>query len=294
MKEATAPRPVWRVKRRRLVIPKGMNANRLFLYAATLLVGFMTLCALFPQWIAPYSPGTMNLSALLQPPGADHLLGTDYFGRDVFSLIVYGARDSLLIGVASVLVGGGLGGFIGALSGYAGGVVDVVIMRFVEVLMSIPSILLALAIAAAVGPSLFNVVLAVAAALIPNFARVMRSQILTIKNKSYVLASHSMGSSGIHIFLKHILPNSLAPFLVMTTVGVGTSILTSSGLSFLGLGVIKEIPDWGTVLAQGRGYLTVAWWICTFPGLAIALFVLSINVMGDSVRDTLDPRKYSR
>ncbi|MNH72521.1 putative D,D-dipeptide transport system permease protein DdpC [compost metagenome] len=291
MKEATALKPIWKINWKARVSLRRISASSVFLYAACLVVVFMTVSAIVPQWIAPYSPETMNLDQLLQPPGTVHLLGTDYFGRDVFSLVIYGARDSLLIGVASVIVGGGIGGTIGALSGYAGGWVDVIVMRLIEILMSIPGILLALAIAAAVGPSLFNIVLAVSAGVIPNYARVMRSQVLTVKNKPYVLASRSIGSSGLSIFLKHVLPNSLSPFLVMATVGIGTSILTSSGLSFLGLGVIKEIPDWGTVLSQGRGYLTVAWWICTFPGAAIALFVLSVNIIGDRVRDALDPRK---
>ncbi|USB32644.1 ABC transporter permease [Paenibacillus sp. YPG26] len=291
MKEATALKPIWKINRKQKASPRQISISKVFLYAAGVLVAFMAVCAVVPQWIAPYSPETMDPASLLQPPGTAHLFGTDYFGRDVFSLVVYGARDSLLIGVASVLVGGGIGGAIGALSGYAGGWVDTIVMRIIEILMSIPGILLALAIAAAVGPSLFNIVLAVSAGVIPNYARVMRSQVLTVKNKPYVLASRSIGSSELRIFVKHVLPNSLSPFLVMATVGIGTSILTSSGLSFLGLGVIKEIPDWGTVLSQGRGYLTVAWWICTFPGLAIASFVLAVNLIGDRIRDVLDPRK---
>ncbi|MED1791460.1 ABC transporter permease [Brevibacillus nitrificans] len=268
-----------------------MDLSQLFVSGAGLIVVFLIFCAVAPQWIAPYSPTDMDAANLLKPPGADHLFGTDYFGRDVFTLVIYGSRDSLLIGLASVLVGGLAGAGLGTLSGYVGGWVDVVIMRLIEVLMTIPGILLALAIAAAMGPSTMNVVLAIAAGTIPRYARVMRSQILTVKNRPYVLASRSIGSSPARIFFKHVLPNSTAPFLVMATIGIGTSILTGSGLSFLGLGVIKEIPDWGTVLSQGRGYLTVAWWVCTFPGLAIALFVLSVNIIGDRIRDALDPKK---
>ncbi|TBL73882.1 ABC transporter permease [Paenibacillus thalictri] len=295
MKESTAVKPVWNTG-----APTGrtagfrlrrLDATHILLYAAGAVVLFLIACAIVPQWVAPFSPTQMDPGRLLQPPGAAHLFGTDYFGRDVYSLVVYGSRDSLLIGLASVVVGGLAGAALGSLSGYVGGIVDLVIMRFIDVLMTIPGILLALAIAAAMGASTFNVVLAISASAIPRYARVMRSQILTVKNRSYVLASRSIGSSGLRIFWKHVLPNSLAPFLVMATIGIGTSILTGSSLSFLGLGVIKEIPDWGTVLSQGRGYLTVAWWVCTFPGLAIALFVLSINIIGDRIRDTLDPRK---
>ncbi|RXZ78861.1 ABC transporter permease [Paenibacillaceae bacterium] len=236
----------------------------------------------------------MDAASLLQPPSKTHWFGTDYFGRDVFSLVVYGSRDSLLIGLSSVVVGGIIGAGIGMLSGYVGGWLDVIMMRLIEVLMTIPGILLALAIAAATGPSLTNIVLAISASAIPRYARVMRSQILSVKNRTFVLASRSVGSSSFRIFWKHVLPNSYVPFLVMATIGIGTSILAGSGLSFLGLGVVKEIPDWGTVLAQGRGYLTVAWWMCTFPGLAIALFVLAINSIGDYIRDVLDPRHSSR
>ncbi|MFC3747323.1 ABC transporter permease [Paenibacillus sp. GCM10012306] len=291
MKEATALKPIWKSESKRPERSWHLGVSDLFLYAAELVVLFLVVCAIVPGWVAPYSPTMMDAAQLLQPPGAKHFLGTDYFGRDVFSLIVYGSRDSLLIGLSSVIVGGLTGGVLGAFSGYVGGWIDQVIMRIIEVLMTIPGILLALAIAAAIGPSLINVVLAIAAGTIPRYARVMRSQVLSVKNRAFVTASRSIGSSGFRIFYKHVLPNSLAPFLVMATIGIGTSILTGSGLSFLGLGVIKEIPDWGTVLAQGRGYLTVAWWICTFPGLAIALFVLAINIIGDRLRDKLDPRK---
>ncbi|RXZ83265.1 ABC transporter permease [Paenibacillaceae bacterium] len=271
-----------------------LGGSHLFLYVSGLIIMFIILCAIVPQWITSLSPTKIDPSSLMQPPGRNHWLGTDYFGRDVFSLIVYGSRDSLLIALASVAVGGVAGTALGTLSGYIGGWVDILVMRFTEVLMTIPGILLALAIAAATGPSLTNVVLAIAASAIPRYARIMRSQVLSVKNRPFVLASRSIGSSNIHIFLKHVLPGSFTPFLVMSTIGIGTSILAGAALSFLGLGVVKEIPDWGAVLAQGRGYLTVAWWICTFPGLAIALFVLAINIIGDHIRDILDPRNSSR
>jgi peptide/nickel transport system permease protein len=206
-------------------------------------------------------------------------------------LIVYGARESLFIGFASVIVGGLIGGAIGAISGYFGGRTDSVLMRFIDVVMTIPGVLLALAVAAALGPGLWNIILAVALASVPNYARIMRGQILSIKSRPFITASRSIGAAELSIFVKHVLPNSLSPLLVMAAIGVGTSILTGSGLSFLGLGVLKEIPDWGALLSQGRGYLTVAWWICTFPGLAITLFVISVNVIGDELRDALDPKK---
>ncbi|PFO01442.1 D-ala-D-ala transporter subunit [Bacillus sp. AFS076308] len=284
--ETTLRVPKWTLKRRKT----NFSISNLFLYTSTVIVLFIIACAIFPKWIAPFSPTYMNTEFILSKPSADHWFGTDYFGRDVFSLVIYGSQDSLIIGVTSVLIGGIIGGSIGAFAGYIGGFVDVILMRVIDILMTIPGILLALAIAAALGPSLFNIVLAVAASAIPGYARVMRGQMMSIKKRKFVDASRSIGTPSWRIFLWHILPNSWSPLLVLGTIGLGTSILIGSGLSFLGLGTIKEIPDWGALLSQGRGYLTVAWWISTFPGLAITLFVLSINIIGDKLRDSFDPK----
>ncbi|MEH7546277.1 ABC transporter permease [Neobacillus vireti] len=284
--ETTLRVPKWTLKKRKT----NFSISNLFLYTSTVIVLFIIACAIFPKWIAPFSPTYMNAEYILSKPSANHWFGTDYFGRDVFSLVIYGSQDSLIIGVTSVLIGGIIGGSIGALAGYIGGFVDVILMRVIDILMTIPGILLALAIAAALGPSLFNIVLAVAASAIPGYARVMRGQMMSIKKRKFVAASCSIGTPSWRIFLWHILPNSWSPLLVLGTIGLGTSILIGSGLSFLGLGTIKEIPDWGALLSQGRGYLTVAWWISTFPGLAITLFVLSINIIGDKLRDSFDPK----
>jgi len=297
MREAITAKTVWQERRQGLSIPKlawRLNVTDLFLYTAVAIVAFILICAIVPSWIAPYSPTEMVPDHILQGPSAAHWFGTDYFGRDVFSVVVHGSRDSLFIGFASVLLGGLVGGAIGALSGYAGGVIDTVIMRLNDILMTIPGILLALAIAGALGPSLFNIVLAVAVSAIPGYARVMRAQVISIKNRTYITASASIGASPLHIFGKHVLPNALSPLLVMATIGIGSAILTGAGLSFLGLGVLREIPDWGTLLSQGRGYLTVAWWICTFPGLAVTIYVLSVNIIGDRLRDYMDPKKAIR
>jgi peptide/nickel transport system permease protein len=264
--------------------------NRVLLSSAIGIILFIIVCAIVPSWIAPYSPTDMNASMILKSPNMKNFFGTDYFGRDVFSLVVHGARDSLLIGLASVVVGGLVGATIGALAGYIGKVVDMAFMRFIDVLMVIPGILLALAIAAALGPSLRNTILAVSVASIPGFARVMRSQVISIKSRPFIDAARSVGTSHLEIVLRHVLPNSLSPLIVMATIGVGSSILVGSGLSFLGLGEVGGIPDWGMLLSQGRGYLTVAWWITTFPGLAITILVLSINLIGDELRDYLDPK----
>lgn len=271
----------------------GISFSKALVVSASALLLFMLLCVVAPGWIAPYAPTEMIMTSVMQPPSPQHLFGTDYFGRDIFSLVVHGSRDSLMIGFASVLVGVLIGGTLGALSGYVGGKLDAVVMRFIDVLMTIPGILLALAIAGALGPSLFNLVLAIAISSVPGYARVMRAQIMSINNRTYITAAKAIGVSPLSIFLKHVLPNAFSPLLVMATIGMGTAILAGSGLSFLGLGVLKEVPDWGTLLAQGRGYLTVAWWICTFPGLMITLFVLSINIIGDRLRDFFDPKKAS-
>jgi len=294
MKEVITSEVTWQGRRLRFptsLFQKRLAVSELFVVVAALVVAFIILCAVVPGLIAPYLPTEMLTDQLLQAPSAAHLFGTDYFGRDIFSVVVYGSRDSLFIGFASVIIGGLVGGLIGVISGYVGGIVDTILMRLIDVLMTIPGILLALAIAASLGPSLLNIVLAVAVSAIPGYARVMRGQMISIKSRPFIMASRSIGSSSIQILWKHVLPNSVSPLLVMATLGIGSSILTGSGLSFLGLGLIKEIPDWGTLLSQGRGYLTVAWWICTFPGLAITLFVISVNIIGDHVRDVLDPKK---
>lgn len=293
MREAVSSKAVWRKRSKPLVSVRlsRVTAADLLLLLAGVVILFIAACAIVPAWIAPYSPTEMLTDSIMQPPSAAHLFGTDYFGRDIFSVVVHGSRDSLFIGFASVLVGGLAGGAIGALSGYAGGIVDTLLMRCNDILMTIPGILLALAIAGALGPGMTNIVLAVAISTVPGYARVMRAQIISIKGRIFISASRSIGSSPLFIFWRHVLPNALSPLLVMATIGVGTSILTGSGLSFLGLGVIRVVPDWGTLLSQGRGYLTVAWWICTFPGLAITLFVLAVNMIGDRLRDNLDPKK---
>jgi peptide/nickel transport system permease protein len=260
------------------------------LLISLLYVAFIAACALFSPQIAPYDPIRMSPGEALQPPSLAHLFGTDHFGRDVFSIVIYGSRVSLLMGVSSVLIGGIVGGLFGALAGYIGGWVDTVFMRIIDVLMTIPNILLAMTIAAALGPSLFNMVLAIAVSSIPAYARVMRGQTLSVKNRPFVMATRSIGTREIRIFFRHVLANSWSPFLVMATIGLGGSILAAAGMSFLGLGVFREIPDWGSLLSQGRGYITVAWWICTFPGLVVTIFVLSINIIGDKLRDMIDPK----
>ncbi|TSB47847.1 ABC transporter permease [Alkalicoccobacillus porphyridii] len=268
---------------------KGWTRKALLWGGIAVLIG-ITAAALMPSVIASQSPPVMQPDQLLQPPGSTHFFGTDQLGRDVFSLIVYGSAQSLFIGVASVLVGGFIGTLISLIGGYFGGILDMFLMRCIDILMTIPGILLAITVSALLSTSLTSTILAVSIAMIPNFARVMRSQVIAVKNRLFIKAAISSGASHAKIIITHILPHCMSPLLVMATIGMGTSILIGAGLSFLGLSEIKELPDWGYLLSQGRSYLNVAWWVATFPGLAITILVLSVNLIGDELRAYFDPR----
>jgi len=265
------------------------------LVALSLLVlAFVAACALVPGWLAPQLPTDMRSDAILQAPGLAHWFGTDQFGRDVYSLVVFGARQSLLIGVAAVLIGSTLGVSLGLLAGYAGGWLDALLMRATDIWMAVPSLLLAIALATALGPSLTNTIVAISVASIPRYARILRGQAMAVRSRAFVEAARAAGASHLAILRGHILPHCMAPILVMATLGIGSAILAGSSLSFLGMGVNDELPDWGYLLTQGRGYLTVAWWTVTFPGLAITALVVSVNLLGDALRRRLDPRAAAR
>ncbi|MEC0226108.1 ABC transporter permease [Paenibacillus alba] len=270
---------------------KKLSLSKILLGFSLFVLAFLVLCAIAPSWIAPYSPTDMMTDQLLKAPSFAHPLGTDQFGRDVWTLVIYGSQQSLIMGVVSVLIGGFIGTLFGLLAGYWGGIVDSIFMRFNDILMTIPGILLAIAISVALGPSFFNVILAISVATIPGKARVVRSTVISIRNRPFIDAARAVGTSHLEIMVRHILPNCFSPLLVMMTIGVGSSILVGTGLSFLGLGVVKEIPDWGYMLSQGRSYMTVAWWVATFPGLAITLLVIVVNLLGDEIRDRMDPKK---
>lgn len=280
---ATARNPATRKPRKKCAAPAGP-----WIAGATL--ALLVACAVWPGALAPFDPTDMDGSAILQAPGWPHILGTDNFGRDVFSLIVTGTRQSLLLGCCAVLLGGTVGGFLGLLAGYGGRVVDGALMRFLDIWMSIPDMLLAIVIAAGLGASFANVVLAVGLTAVPRYARVMRAQVIALRGRNYVEAARAIGASPVRVLLYHVAPHTVPAMLVITTLGVASAILTGAGLSFIGLGVIDDRPDWGFLLSQGRAYLTVAWWFATFPGLAITTLVLSINVLGNALRPRLDPQ----
>lgn len=282
-----APVPAQRTAepRLRLALPAWLRPG-LVLPVTIMIV--MLAFGLFPEWIAPFEPTDMA-DAILAPPDRVHWFGTDHFGRDVLSLVIYGARQSLLMGACAVFVGGVAGGLIGLVSGYGGRKIDLVLMRLLDIWMAVPDILLAIIIAAALGPSLTNTIIAVGLVTVPRYARVMRAQVLAIRSRPFIEASRSIGSPHTLIVLRHILPHTVSQMLVMATLGVGSSILIGASLSFIGLGVIDDQPDWGFLLSQGRSYLTVAWWFATFPGLAITALVISANLLGDRLQNWLDP-----
>ncbi len=245
--------------------------------------------AILAPVISPYQPNELNLGASLQPPSTQHLLGTDRMGRDILTRIIYGTRISLIVGVIAVGISGLLGVVFGTLAGYYGGYVDGIIMRIVDVLLAFPSILLAIALVAVLGASLFNIMLAIAIVNWVGYARVVRGEFLSLKNKEFVSAAKAMGANTFRIIFKHMLPNCIAPIIVMATLGMAGAIITESSLSFLGLGVQPPTPSWGEMLNTGRQIIRQAWWVSTFPGIAIMLAVLSFNILGDGLRDALDP-----
>jgi peptide/nickel transport system permease protein len=224
------------------------------------------------------------------PPSADHIFGTDNLGRDIFTRVLYGGAISLQVGIFSVAIGSTIGTLLGLVSGYYGKWVDTLIMRFIDVMLAFPGILLALVIIAVLGRDLRNVMIAVGISTIPIYTRIVRGTTLSIKQNDYIVAAQAIGSPTWRILLVHILPNTLAPIIVVTTNGVAGAIIAGAALSFLGLGQQPPDPEWGLMLAQGREYIRVAWWVTTFPGLAIMTTVLAINLLGDGLRDILDPR----
>jgi ABC-type dipeptide/oligopeptide/nickel transport system permease subunit len=245
--------------------------------------------ALAAPLLAPYSPEAMQLDATLLPPSPTHLLGTDHLGRDILSRLIYGARYSLLIGFAAVSAGLLVGVPLGAISGYYGGWLDLVIQRVVEILLSFPGFLLALSLVAVLGVGIENVVIAVALGVMPAFVRLVRATTLSIRGRDYVAAAQVAGAGHLTIIGRHVLPNTVPSLVIQATLGLGATLLTAAGLGFLGLGVQQPTPEWGAMLGEGRAYIFSNPNLATFPGLAIFLTVLGFNLMGDGLRDALDP-----
>ncbi|MCG0238624.1 MAG: ABC transporter permease [Firmicutes bacterium] len=250
----------------------------------------IALAAIFAPYVATHDPLEQRLPERLQGPSPEHWLGTDDFGRDLFSRIVYGARISLRIGFTSVSIALVVGGTMGLVAAYYGGWIDHLLMRIVDILLAIPSILLAITIVTMLGPGLNNVMIAVGLATVPSYARIMRAAVLAVRESDYVQAAIAAGASDLRVMVRHILPNCMAPIIVQATLSLATAILTAAGLSFIGLGAQPPEPEWGAMAAQSRQYMRQAHHVVTFPGLAIAITVLALNLVGDGLRDALDPR----
>lgn len=259
-------------------------------FIGLLIILGLIITAIFAPLIAPYEPTNQEILNKYLPPSADHLLGTDNLGRDIFSRIVYGSRISIQIGVIAVGISMVIGVTLGGIAGYFGRWIDQIIMRLIDILMAFPSILLAIALVAVLGPSLQNAMIAVGIVGIPQFARIVRSAVLSVKETEYVEAAKSIGAKNGRILAQHVLPNCTAPIIVQATLGIGTAILDAAGLSFLGLGAQPPTPEWGAMLSDGRNALQNSPWVVAFPGLAIFLVVLGFNLFGDGLRDALDPR----
>lgn len=252
----------------------------------------MFLCAVLAPLISPHDPVEPDLKNILTGPTWSHPFGTDTLGRDVFSRVIYGSRISLLVGFVSVGIATLIGIMIGAVSGYSGGIIDELIMRFVDLMMCFPTFFLILAVIALLEPSIWNIMIVIGLTNWMGIARLVRAEILSIKGKEYVLAAKAMGFPRRRIIFGHVLPNALSPVYVVATLGIGGAILTESALSFLGIGVQPPTPSWGNILTQAKDNIEVAWWLSLYPGLAIFLTVMGYNLLGEGLRDVFDPRRH--
>ncbi len=257
------------------------------------IIVFLFLVAAIGPFFVPYpddATGALNLKAKLQPPSWDHWMGTDQVGRDILTRVVVGARVSLLAGIVVILLAVIIGCTLGAIAGFKGGWIGELIMRVTDVFLTIPELILAMAIAASLGPGLFNVMVAVSLAWWPGYCRLTRASILTLRETQFSEAAQSLGASGSRVLFRHLLPNALPTILVKASMDIGFAVLTTAGLGFIGLGTQPPTPDWGAMIADGRRFIRESWWFSTFPGLAILLTVVGFNLLGDGVRDVLDPR----
>lgn len=274
---------LWRDAGRRLRRDHGAMAG-------LIIIALLVLVAIFASSLAPYDPNDQSFRIKNKPPSAEHWLGTDEFGRDVFSRILVGTRVALFVGIVPVLIALALGVTLGLVAGYYGRGIDQVVMRLIDIMLAFPWLLLAIGIMAVLGPGINNVAIAVAIVYIPAFARIVRGSVLSIKEKEYIEAARAMGQPDYRIIVRHVLANAWAPIIVLATLSIGQAIIYAAGLSFIGLGTQPPNADWGVMLSSGREYLRDAPWLGFFPGLAILITVLAFNLFGDGLRDALDPR----
>ena len=248
------------------------------------------LAAVLARWIAPADPDFQDYMHMMEGPSRAHPMGTDNFGRDIFSRIIYGGQISLRLGLLGTIIGATVGSLIGAISGFYGGIVDTILMRLLDVQLAFPGLLLAIVIITVLGVGEINVIIAIGVFSVPTFARVVRGSLLSLREQDFVLAARSVGAADMRLMFVHLLPNALAPILVLATIRLGTAILTAASLGFLGLGVRPPASEWGTMLSEGRTYMQLAPHIAIFPGLAILVTVVALNLLGDGLRDALDPK----
>jgi peptide/nickel transport system permease protein len=259
-------------------------------WAGVVILAIVTLFAVAAPLIAPYEPAAVSLGDRLKPPGTPgHLLGTDPLGQDVLTRVIYGARISLFVGVVVVVISGALGITLGLISGFYGSLIDDIIMRIAEIQLAFPNIILYVAVMAVLGPGLDKVIAVMGVVGWVTYSRIERGMVLSTKEHDYVQAARALGASNVRLLLRHILPNTLGPITVVASFALASTIITEASLSFLGLGVPPSVPSWGNMLASGRNYLQSGWWVATFPGIAITLTVIAINLIGDWLRDELDP-----
>lgn len=247
--------------------------------------------ALFAPVISPYTPSQQNVFERLQAPSLNHLFGTDDLGRDVFTRMIFGARISLAVGFISVFIILVIGTFLGIISGYYGGKIDYIIMRFTDIVLCFPTFFLIILVIAFIEPNIYNVMIVIGVTSWPGLARLVRAEVLSLKEREFILVSKMMAISNIKIFFVHILPNIISPLMVYSSLAIGGAILTESALSFLGLGVQPPMPSWGQILTSGKDYIYMAWWLSLFPGIAILVTVLAFNLVGEAVRDIFDPKE---
>ncbi len=265
------------------------KGNRMAM-AGLVLVGGLFAVSLAAPWLAPYDPNFIDLKAVLMPPSAAHLLGTDPLGRDVLSRIIYGSRVSLKVGFVAVGLATLVGLLVGSLAGFYGGWVDQVLMRLVDLMLCFPTFFLILAVIAVLEPSIGNIMAVIGLTSWMGVARLVRAEFLSLREREFVVAARALGASDARLILRHLLPNALAPVMVSATLGVAGAILTESALSFLGLGVQPPTPSWGNILTAGKDNIEIAWWLSSFPGLAILVTVMSYNLLGEGIREAIDPR----
>lgn len=266
-----------------------LRKNKMAMFGLIVIV-ILALVAIFADFIAPYGFDDQDLSRKFLLPCKDHLFGTDNFGRDILSRIIYGSRVSLTVGFIAVGLAALIGGTIGAIAAFYGKKTDNILMRAMDILLAIPGMLLAISLAAALGPGLNNMMIAIGVGSIPGYARVVRASVLTIKEQEFVEAARSIGASDTKIIIGHILPNAMSPIIVQATLGVAGAIISAAALSFLGLGIQPPKPEWGAMLSGARQYIRDYWHMTVFPGLAIMITIYALNVLGDGLRDALDPR----